>query len=295
MFQSIRGRLIVMLVLVAGSVFSLLPRTITVRERSADGQMRDVAVKRVPLKYGLDLQGGIHLALEVDDSKGPVADPAEALDRALTVIRTRIDEFGVAEPLIQKVGNERIVVELAGIDDPNRAKQIVQRAAFLEWRITDMRNQFADALPAIDRALREAGVTMRGGDEAPAPATPSALEGLLGPDAPSDTAASDTTFTLDQPGPLSEHLFSGGVPGEFLVPEEEFPRVDSLIRLPEATGEIPRGLELVWAPPSRSRRQPDRSGRCTPSSAARCCWGTNCRTPGRRSTRRTTSRWCSSS
>ena len=49
---------------------------------------------KVPLKEGLDLQGGIHLALEVDQSKGTVADPKEAINRALTVIRTRIDEFG---------------------------------------------------------------------------------------------------------------------------------------------------------------------------------------------------------
>jgi len=94
-------------------------------------------VTRVPLKRGLDLQGGMHLALELDQSKQVSADPKRDLDLALTVLRKRIDEFGVEEPLVQKAGDDRIVVELAGITEPARAKAIVQRSAFLEFRITD--------------------------------------------------------------------------------------------------------------------------------------------------------------
>src|SRR2546425_12734829 len=112
MFSTIRSRVIAIAVLVALSVYALWPREVTRRARGADGRMRDTVEVRVPLKRGLDLQGGIHLALEIDKSRGTVADPVGALERALTVIRTRIDEFGVAEPLIQKVGTDRIVVEL---------------------------------------------------------------------------------------------------------------------------------------------------------------------------------------
>jgi protein-export membrane protein SecD len=245
MFSTIRSRLIVIAVLVAASVISLVPREITIRERGPDGAMRDTKVKRVPLKRGLDLMGGIHLALELDQSGGPVADPADAIERAMTVIRSRVDEFGVEEPLVQKVGDERIVVELAGITDPARAKAIVERSAFLEWRITDMDNQFRDAIGAIDRALIEAGVAV-GAREA----QPTALDRLLGSDTTSlgqDTAASDTTSLLDRPGPLSALLFNGQIPGEFLVAEEDFPKVDSLIRRPEFERAMPRGRELVWA------------------------------------------------
>lgn len=259
MFRTLTGRLIVIGILVGVSIFALIPRDITIRERGADGRMRDTTVRRVPLKRGLDLQGGIHLALELDESKGPVPNPSDALDRALTVIRSRIDEFGVAEPVIQKVGDERIVVELAGIEEPGRAKQIVERSAFLEWRITDMQERFASALPATDRALLEAGVrTQRAG--AARAATPSALERLLSDTAETaqDTAAApeDTTFAVDQPGPLSALLFRGDIPGEFLVPEEEFLRADSLINLPAVQRNIPRGLSLAWAaePVSRGAR-----------------------------------------
>jgi preprotein translocase subunit SecD len=245
MLSTIRNRLIVILILVVGAVVSLIPRNVTIRERGPDGSMRDTTVKRVPIKRGLDLLGGIHLALEVDESGGPVADRAGALERALTVIRSRVDEFGVAEPLIQRVGDDRIIVELAGITEPGRAKQIVERSAFLEWRFTDMQNLFRDALPTIDAALVRAGVRSTGGA---APTT--ALEQLLGADtavAGGDTATADTTAGLDQPGPLSTLLYNGAIPGEFLVPEEDFLLVDSLIRLPEVERALPRGRELVWA------------------------------------------------
>jgi preprotein translocase subunit SecD len=246
MFSTIRSRLIVIAVLVAWSVAWLIPRSVTVRERGPDGAMHDVVIKRVPLKLGLDLLGGIHLALEVDQSKGTVANPQDAIERALTVIRSRVDEFGVSEPLVQQVGTDRIVVELAGITDPARAKQIVERSAFLEWRMTDMKNEFRDALPAVDRALVAAGVTTG----AAAPSQPSTIQQLLGTDtaaAAGDTVTPDTASAANQPSPLGSLLFSyGGRPGEFLVPEEDFPRVDSLIRLPEVESGIPRGLQLVW-------------------------------------------------
>jgi preprotein translocase subunit SecD len=246
MLSSIRNRLIVVALLLAASIWSLWPRQVTVRQL-VNGRMQDVVRERSPLKLGLDLQGGIHLALELDQSKGAVANPSDAIDRALTVIRRRIDEFGVSEPLVQKSGTDRIIVELPGERDPARAKEIVQRSAFLEFRITDMQNQFRDAIPRIDRALERAGVKADSG----AAATPSPLEQLLKSDTAqqADTAGADTTAadtTSGRPGPLSSLLYQGQLPGEFLVPEESYPHVDSLIHLPAAEREIPRGLELFW-------------------------------------------------
>src|SRR5918996_850978 len=136
--MSIRTRLLAIAGLIALSIFYLVPRNVTIRERDIEtGVMTDRTMKRVPLKLGLDLQGGMHLALELDQSKQVSADPKRDLQLALTVLRKRIDEFGVEEPIIQKVGDERLVVELAGITDPARAKSIVQRSAFLEFKITD--------------------------------------------------------------------------------------------------------------------------------------------------------------
>ena len=252
MFDTIRSRLITITILVGISVFALWPRDVTRRARAADGRMRDTVETRVPLKLGLDLQGGIHLALEVDQSKGSVADPSGALDRALTVIRTRIDEFGVAEPLVQKEGSGRIVVELPGLRDPARAKDIVARSAFLEFRITDMQNQFRNALPQVDAELKKAG--FRAGKGAATGA--GAVERLLGADStkPGDTtkgksAAKAPADSADAsaPGPLTTLLFNGQQAGEFLVPEEDFPRVDSLIHTPIVQRALPRGIDLLWA------------------------------------------------
>src|SRR5215211_931039 len=248
MFASIRSRLIVIALLVIGSVYFLFPRTVSLRERGANGVMRDTTVTRVPLKRGLDLQGGMHLALELDQSKQVSADPTRDLDLALTVLRKRIDEFGVTEPLIQKVGDERIVVELAGITEPARAKAIVQRSAFLEFRITDKTGALDKAIPAMDRALRGLGIK---GDTAAG--KPSAVQQLLGGDTAKkagkpDSAGRDTTTVTN--GVLSGLIESsggagsGGAPGEYLVQETAFPRVDSLINLPQVARQLPRGLTL---------------------------------------------------
>ncbi|MDH5197802.1 MAG: protein translocase subunit SecD [Gemmatimonadota bacterium] len=252
MTPSIRNRLLGIGALLALALFSLWPREVTIRALGDDGRMTDVVTQKTPLKLGLDLQGGIHLALELDESKGAVPNREDAIDRALTVIRQRIDEFGVSEPIVQKSGPDRIIVELPGERDPARAKSVVQRTAFLEFRITDMQGQFRDAIPRIDRALARAGVSA---GVAEAPASP--LAGLLETDTTAaDSTAADSTAAdslVGGPGALSTLLFEGGVPGEYLVPEESFPRVDSLMRIPEIQREVPRGLELIWGAVPRSQ------------------------------------------
>jgi len=243
MTTSIRNRLLIIGALVALSVYSLFPREITIRSRGADGAMRDTTELRVPLKLGLDLQGGMHLGLELDQSNRVSSDVARDIDLALTVLRKRVDEFGVQEPVIQKVGNERIVVELAGVRDPDRAMAIVQKAAFLEFRITDRTGALDKALPSMDRTLRTLGVTA-----GPGQAAPSAVQALLGGD--SAKAEADSTPVeggvlegLIQPGAAA----GSAVPGEYFVPEAAYPRVDSILRIPEVERLLPRGVEILWS------------------------------------------------
>src|SRR6266478_4676469 len=247
----IRHRLYVIGILVVVSIISLLPRNVKMRVRDPDtGVMKDTTVRRVPINLGLDLQGGIHLALEVDQSKGPVPDCATAIQLAEKVVRTRIDEFGTTEPVVQIQGRCRLIVELAGEKDPARAKSIIQRTAFLEFRITDMKNLFRDALPEIDKALRRAGVTVAGRGAAAASVTQ-----LFGTDtgkAKGKAPAKDTT-DLNAPGALSSLLFQGQLPGEYLVPEEQVPVAESLLARPDVQRLIPRGLELRWGTEVLSR------------------------------------------
>src|SRR5438105_10249418 len=215
LFRTIRSRLLVTGALVVGSVFALKPSNTVQRVRdAATGRMKDTTVRRVPINLGLDLQGGIHLALEVDQSKGPVPDPADAIRRAERVVRTRIDEFGVTEPVVQVVGNNRLIVELAGEKDPARAKGVIQRTAFLEFRITDMKNLFRDALPEIDKALRQAGIKPAG--QAAAAASVTQLFGAdtgagKGRRAKGKPAAQDTS-DVNAPGAPSSSLCQGQLP-----------------------------------------------------------------------------------
>lgn len=86
-----------------------------------------------PIKLGLDLKGGVHLVYQADLSGIPEADRAGALDADITAIRSRVDVFGVTEPVIQKQGEDRILVELPGISDVDKAKAVIGQTAILEF------------------------------------------------------------------------------------------------------------------------------------------------------------------
>lgn len=85
------------------------------------------------INLGLDLQGGMHLVLEVELDKLPEEERRDATDRALEIIRNRIDQFGVLEPYIQKEGHNRIIIQLPGVTDRKRAISIIGRTAHLEF------------------------------------------------------------------------------------------------------------------------------------------------------------------
>jgi SecD/SecF fusion protein len=89
--------------------------------------------KRINL--GLDLQGGMHLVLRVDTSNLSDKAKEDATDRALEVIRNRIDEFGVREPSIQRQGTDEITVQLPGVTDRERALELIGKTALLEFKL----------------------------------------------------------------------------------------------------------------------------------------------------------------
>ena len=77
----------------------------------------------------------MHLVLEVDRSRLSAAEAKDAPDRAMEIIRNRIDQFGVAEPLIQREGEDRIVVQLPGLTDRQRAIDLIGKTALLEFKL----------------------------------------------------------------------------------------------------------------------------------------------------------------
>jgi preprotein translocase subunit SecD len=72
-----------------------------------------------------------------------------ATSQALETIRNRIDQFGVTEPLIQKQGENQIVVQLPGVKDPKRAMELIGRTALLEFKLVDQDNPLVRLLPTV--------------------------------------------------------------------------------------------------------------------------------------------------
>jgi len=115
-------------------------------ERTKLEETKDKIVGKV-LKLGLDLKGGMHLVLEVDLDRLPEGTTAsDAMERALEIIRNRVDQFGVAEPLIARQGDRWIVVELPGVKDPERAVDLIGKTALLEFKLVDDKLRLRDVL-----------------------------------------------------------------------------------------------------------------------------------------------------
>ncbi len=89
--------------------------------------------KKVSL--GLDLKGGMHLVFKVDTEKLPPQDREDAVERAVEVIRNRVDAFGVKEPSISRQGTNEIVLQLPGVMDRRRALDVVGKTAQLEFKL----------------------------------------------------------------------------------------------------------------------------------------------------------------
>ncbi len=90
------------------------------------------------IKLGLDLQGGISFLVSIDTNRlATISDKQSALQQAVEVLRRRIDRFGVSEPIIQPVGQSRILIQLPGLSEADKeiAREQIQRAAYLEFRL----------------------------------------------------------------------------------------------------------------------------------------------------------------
>lgn len=251
MFKTIRGRLIVIVLLLGVAGGFLYDHY-----HSSCGQDAPASCVKRPLKLGLDLQGGMHLVLEVDDPDGTMSAEAKAdmIDRVDQVIRTRIDEFGVEEPLIQQVGGERLIVELAGIQDEDQAKSIVTRNAFLEFKLVLPGTELEEALDRIDRRL----VATLGVDSIRAMGRDvqnrqSEIERFM---FGGDTTAAATDSAQAEPDsaeeagsslqPFSSLLFRGDIPGMYLVNVEDVDAARYFLSLPEVQQSLPRGQQLAW-------------------------------------------------
>ena len=88
------------------------------------------------IRQGLDLQGGTHVVLEGEDTEQAKVDD-DAMNRVVKIMEKRVNELGLTEPVIQREGERRIIVELPGIKDPDKAIEVLGKTAMLEFKDED--------------------------------------------------------------------------------------------------------------------------------------------------------------
>lgn len=253
--SKLKYRLLLIAAMIVGSVWALFPRDVTVRRRGADGLLQETVERRIPLRRGLDLQGGMHLVLEVDDSKQVVADKSGAIDRALKTVRNRVEGFGVSEPVVQKSGSDRIIVQLPGVSDQERALAVVRDQAYLEFQITDETQALERVLSRLDAIVRDRGLAKAtpGTSRPSTPSAPRGLQGLLtaadtGKDsaalAAADSARSDTVIAGG--GAFSNLIQQGGIQGEYFVQDRNVPTVTRFLEDSAVQAALPPAKELLW-------------------------------------------------
>jgi preprotein translocase subunit SecD len=257
--SNLKYRLLGIALLTAVAAWALFPRNRTERRRGPDGVVRETVERHVPLRLGLDLQGGMHLALEVDESKQKVVDKSEAIDRALKTVRNRIEGFGVSEPVIQKAGNDRIIVELPGVADQERALAVVRNQAFLEFQITDKTQALERVLPRLDAIVKDKGLapaaTSTAGTQTPG--TPKGLQGLLTAtdsnksDSSKKVAAAKADSTsadsiLAGGGAFSNAIQQGSSPGQYFVETSNVSTIERFLEDSSIKAALPPAKELLW-------------------------------------------------
>lgn len=240
--SNLKSRLLLIAAMILVSIGVLFPRTAIDRVRGEDGVFVQDTVRRIPLKLGLDLQGGMHLMLEVDQSQQAVADVSDAIDRALKVVRNRIDGLGVLEPVIQKVGTDRIVVELPGITDPDRAAAVVQQAAVLRFQITDESQALDRVIPRLDGIVKERKLVGTAPSAGSDTSTGGGLGGLL---RSADSTAVDTAGTSTD-GPFRRSVSPGSMPGQYVVSRADYPLIKSLLEHEAIVAALPPGKDISW-------------------------------------------------
>ncbi len=184
----------------------------------SDSKLAELRKKAIHL--GLDLQGGMHLVLEVDRSHMSAAEGRDAVDRAMEILRQRIDQFGVAEPLIQKEGDDRIVIQLPGLTDRERALDLIGKTALLEFKLVRTPEESKSVVDKLDGYL----------------AIHATAAGV-------DTAMRRT--------PLSSHLL---MDYPAFVRTEDLPAVERLLATSGLDSIIPGDSQLLWGAPESSNQ-----------------------------------------
>ncbi len=224
-----------------------------------------LALQQKAIRLGLDLQGGIHVVLRVKLEEIDDAQRDDAVDRAMQIIRNRVDGLGVAEPTIVKQGRERIIVDLPGYTDAERAEELIGQTALLQFKLMETPDNASVLLQRLDSAISaleisklsdEERARLEAGEEAVTEEVDLAAD-LLG-DTVSDTAAlfafEENTSTAETEFPLTSRLewalYSSRTNTNwpaFAVSKNDKEKVDQWLNDPSVASLIPIDVEFAWS------------------------------------------------
>ena len=212
---------------------------------------------RLPRYYDVDY------GAKTDDILASLKEQADdAINRVLEILQNRVDQFGVSEPTIQKQGNRRIIVELAGIQDSDRARALLQSTAQLEFCLVKSPEVTNDILSQIDNLVKgdeqlESLVSSINEDyeddnelSVSEDKTVSISE-LFGEDAETSKDSSDTSVVVDQ-NIFQERPFSSllrALGNNIAVPEKNLYIVKKIINKQEVQDKLGLGNgQFLFAP-----------------------------------------------
>lgn len=189
-------REIIILLVIILSAYTVWP---SIEVHSKTGEAKKTFLKENPKKgaqsinFGLDLAGGTSLTLQIDKTNLKNEDVKDIQEESLEIIRNRVDQFGLSEPQISPSGDDRILVELAGVDD-STAKELVGSTAKLEFKILAESDKFNQIVTLIDQYLTRQTTDIVANDSA----------------AVVDTAAAAAPAANDSAKALSDEELLGG-------------------------------------------------------------------------------------
>lgn len=241
-----------------------------------------LALQQKAIRLGLDLQGGIHVVLQVKHDQVDPEARADAVDRAIQVIRNRIDGLGVAEPVIVKQGDDRILVDLPGYTDAERAEELIGQTALLQFKLLENFENASLLLSKVDSVVHIYEKAKSGADdeteevkEETTPPVETDAEGESSDDILADLMGDSAAADVDDPFAFDENIdmslddrpvttrlenalynSTTGVNWPcFAVNKSDKEMVDRWLKLPQVASLIPVDVQFSWSTRSELRNQ----------------------------------------
>ncbi len=259
----ITGLLVVLAVIGFWNTFKLW--TMSSNEKTRMDEIKPGSVselERKAIRLGLDLQGGIHVVLRVKMEEIEPSARADAVERAIQVIRNRVDFTGVTEPIIQKQGDDRIIVDLPGYTDAERAEELIGQTAQLQFKLMETQDNANLLLAKIDSIMVESSRAEKAAAESGEAVSPKTGE------TPADTSQKDDILAellgsdslgaegLDdvESNPFSQYLEqflrsskSGSPWPGYMVAAKDKKMLEKILAMPEIQRIIPSDVQLAWS------------------------------------------------